>query len=470
MVYRLLKIGFDAGTIFVRDSSNFKSFEDDILSDEQWKQKDTLIKHLNLPYLHEPIETILDRLEAELEATIQRVNGRIKQGKNPDIKVTGTGENIRWRLPYRNDEEPLDHPLYAQMPQVSIIDIVLFVHGRTSCLSAFTHLLERYTKKTADIELISACLIALGENIGLPQMAAVSDMSPQELVSTVHDLFRLETLRPANDFVTNNMAKLSIFKHFNIEEEIIHASIDGQKLDTQVDTFNSRHSPKYFALGKGVSAITLVANHIPVNARIIGTHEHESRFVYDLLANNTSEVNPDKVSTDTHGTNHVNHAILDIFGYQFAPRYKQLDSEHREIYGFHKPEYYKDLIVRPTHKANRQLVAEEWDNIQRIIVSLGLKTTTQSTIIKKLSSYPRKNRTKKALWEFDNIIRSLYILNYIDSLTLRQNVQKALNRGEAYHRLKRAVFHAHQGKFRVKTELEQQIWSDCTRLLTNCII
>jgi hypothetical protein len=86
------------------------------------------------------------------------------------------------------------------------------------------------------------------------------------------------------------------------------------------DTMNARHSPKYFALGKGVSSITLIANHIPVNAKIIGTHEHESRFVYDLLANNTSEVNPDKVSTDTQGTNQVNHAILDFFGYQFAPR------------------------------------------------------------------------------------------------------------------------------------------------------
>jgi hypothetical protein len=53
---------------------------------------------------------------------------------------------------------------------------------------------------------------------------------------------------------------------------------------------------------------------------------------------------------------------------------------------------------------------------------------------------------------------------------MRQGVQKALNRGEAYHKLKRAVFHAHQGKFRVKTELEQYIWSECTRFLANCII
>ena len=108
--------------------------------------------------------------------------------------------------------------------------------------------------------------------------------------------------------------------------------------------------------------------------------------------------------------------------------------------------------------------------MQRIFVSLALKSTTQSTIIRKLSSYDRNNRTKKALWEYDNIIKSLYILNYIDSLTIRQGVQKALNRGEAYHKLKRAVFHAHQGKFRVKTELEQYIWSECTRFLANCII
>jgi TnpA family transposase len=59
---------------------------------------------------------------------------------------------------------------------------------------------------------------------------------------------------------------------------------------------------------------------------------------------------------------------------------------------------------------------------------------------------------------------------YLDRLIIRQGVQKALNRGEAYHRLKRAVFHAHQGNFRVKTELEQNIWNECARFITNCII
>ena len=43
-------------------------------------------------------------------------------------------------------------------------------------------------------------------------------------------------------------------------------------------------------------------------------------------------------------------------------------------------------------------------NIQHILASLALKVTRQSVIIAKLSSYPRKNRTKKALWELDNCI------------------------------------------------------------------
>ena len=49
-------------------------------------------------------------------------------------------------------------------------------------------------------------------------------------------------------------------------------------------------------------------------------------------------------------------------------------------------------------------------------------------------------------------------------------MQKALNRGEAYHRLRRAVAFVNGGKFRVQTEAEQQIWNECSRLITNAII
>jgi hypothetical protein len=58
----------------------------------------------------------------------------------------------------------------------------------------------------------------------------------------------------------------------------------------------------------------------------------------------------------------------------------------------------------------------------------------------------------------------------IDSPPLRRNVQRALNRGESYHQLRRSVAYANFGKLRFKTEYEQQIWGECSRLITNCII
>ena len=77
LVYKLLKQGLDAGDIFIRDSRNYKSFEEDWISEEQWKQKDSLIKNLNLPYLHLPMAMIVAQKKAELEALIKRVNDRI---------------------------------------------------------------------------------------------------------------------------------------------------------------------------------------------------------------------------------------------------------------------------------------------------------------------------------------------------------------------------------------------------------
>ena len=202
-----------------------------------------------------------------------------------------------------------------------------------------------------------------------------------------------------------------------------------------------------------------------------GANEHESHYVFDILFNNTTDIQSEVHSTDTHGTNEVNFAILHLFGYQFAPRYKDIhDTVNQSLYGFKHPSQYGDLLLKPIRKINDNLIISEWENIQRIMVSLALKTTTQSIIVSKLSNYARKNKTRRALWEYDNIIRSLYLLDYVDSPPLRSYVQRALNRGENYHKLRRAVSYANFGKLRFKTEHEQQIWNECSRLITNCII
>lgn len=64
----------------------------------------------------------------------------------------------------------------------------------------------------------------------------------------------------------------------------------------------------------------------------------------------------------------------------------------------------------------------------------------------------------------------MHILRYLDELKFRQHIQKALNRGESYHNLKKAIFYDNLEKFRVFSEYEQNIWSECTRLVALTII
>jgi TnpA family transposase len=469
-VYRLIRNGLEAGDIFCRDSVRFRSFEDDLLDDQRWRQKDKLIADAGLTILQQPIRAHLAELEEELEARIVSVNQRIASGKNEHLQLTHRGPHRRWTLQYPRGSEPINHPFFDALKQVDIGSVLHFVNQHCRFIDVFDHVLGRYAKQSVNDRVLVACLIAWGTNLGLGRMGQVSDIGYAPLAATSDNFIRLETLRAANDRVSNAIAELPIFRHYDIEEAL-HSSSDGQKFETQLHTINARHSPKYFGLKKGIVSYTLVANHVPVNAQIIGANEHESHYVFDILFNNTTDIQPEIHSTDTHGTNQVNFAILHLFGYQFAPRYRDICGEVRNsLYGFKHPSHYKEELITPIRKINTELIVDESENIQRIILSLAQKTTTQSIVIGKLSAYARKNKTKRALWEYDNIIKSLYLLDYIDSPPLRRNVQRALNRGENYHKLRRAVSHANFGKLRFKTEQEQQLWNECSRLITNSII
>ena len=68
------------------------------------------------------------------------------------------------------------------------------------------------------------------------------------------------------------------------------------------------------------------------------------------------------------------------------------------------------------------------------------------------------------------MIKAMYLLDYIDDASLRGYVQRALNRGEAYHQLRRAIASVNGNRFRGSSDYEISLWNECARLLTNAII
>ncbi len=220
----------------------------------------------------------------------------------------------------------------------------------------------------------------------------------------------------------------------------------------------------------GVVAYTLCANHIPVNAKIISANQHESHFLFDILYNITSQLDIQWLSGDGHSVNQLNFALLDFVEKQFAPHFKKINRKADLLCGFNSVKQYNNLFIKPQSQVNKKLIKKEWDNIQRIIASLLLGETSQHLIVSKLSSHKRKNKTKEALWEYDKILMSIYMLKFIDDPTIRKNVRRALNRGEAYHKLRRAIANVHGQKFRGRNDREIELWNECARLMANCMI
>jgi TnpA family transposase len=152
----------------------------------------------------------------------------------------------------------------------------------------------------------------------------------------------------------------------------------------------------------------------------------------------------------------------------FAPRYAQFSRVIEELFSIDNHENKSLLTLKKPIKF--ALIIKEWETIQRIAISLQKKTTTQAAIIRKLSTYSKKHPLLQALTEYDRLIKSMYILEYIDDASLRSYVQRALNRGEAYHQLRRTVASVNGNRFRGGSDGEIDLWNECARLLTNAII
>lgn len=71
---------------------------------------------------------------------------------------------------------------------------------------------------------------------------------------------------------------------------------------------------------------------------------------------------------------------------------------------------------------------------------------------------------------FGQIIKSLFILRYIDDLDLRQAIERQLNKVELANRFTRAVAVGNPREFAQAEKEEQEIAEACNRLIKNCII
>ncbi len=93
-----------------------------------------------------------------------------------------------------------------------------------------------------------------------------------------------------------------------------------------------------------------------------------------------------------------------------------------------------------------------------------------SLFIGKLQSFPQQNGLLGALQEYGRLVKTNFILRYLNSEDYRRRINTQLNKGEKLHDLRRFLFFAHQGLIRQRQDEDLANQSSCLTLVTNAVV
>ena len=209
--------------------------------------------------------------------------------------------------------------------------------------------------------------------------------------------------------------------------------------------------------------------HLLFHSTVISAAERESAYVIDGLMHN-DVVQSDIHSTDTHGYTEAIFAAMHLLGFSYAPRIKNLKRQRLYLFKSRQNTDRSWWALKPSGYINTELIEDNWDDVLRFIATIKLKETTASDLFRRLNSYSKQHVLYRALRAFGRIIKSMFILRYIDDVDLRQAIERQLNKIESSHRFSRAISVGNPREMVQTEKEEQEIAEACKRIIKNAIV
>ncbi len=462
--------GIRSGALNLLFSYDYRAFENYLISIDIWEEyRSELLERSGLTEF-ENWDNVEKGLKKSLKNQYRITNQNIENKYNDFITIDKNGKLILSR--YKAEEIPDDIlELFPQNTFISIYEVLLTIHKMTGCLDSFEHVGNKYGRDLPEYKTIIAGIIGYGCNIGINKISKLSrDINANKLTNAIKTRFVLENIQNANNKILSLMGEFEISSLFKKRKNKTHTASDGQKFLSTVDSVYANKSFKYFGMNDGLVVNSFIddANRL-FYSTVISPAEREAPYTIDGLLHN-EVVQSDIHSTDTHGYNEIIFAVTHLLGISFAPRIADFKSQH--LYSFDYVANVKKLgyNVVPKRKINTKLIKDNWDGILRLIATLKTKEVTASQLFRRLSSYSREHPLYRALKEFGKIIKTLFLLKYIDDIDLRKQIQKMLNKIEGSNKLANAVFHGKDKEFKYAGKNEQLVADACKRLIENSII
>ncbi len=474
LLFKYVATDVKAGLLNLSHSYKYKAFDEYLVPKDEWdRDEEILIKQAGLKQFVD-FEEVLKDLENVINQEYIRTNENIKCGANKHIKVTKINDYVLKTPALDSKENDLISSLSDYFPdsyKVPMQEVLFTVNEMSGFLDCFEYYKTTHQRQLSK-KLLVAGIMSLGYGMLDNEIAHISkDIKSSALENVVNWCFTTENVQNAVDSILRLTDLTTIPGIYQEKEKKVHTASDGQKWKVVHDSLNANYSFKYYGQDQGVSVISFVdKKHLLFYSTVMSASLKESAYVIDGLMHN-DVVKSEIHSTDTHGYSESVFAITHFLGIFAAPRIKNLKKQVLSVFPGYRNNYRgKKYSIMPTHTINVSVIKECWNDILRILATIKLKRSTASTILSRLNSYSKRNKIYRALKEFGKIIKSIFILRYIDNVELRQEIEGQLNLVENSNKFSKAVAQENEQSFIQQTQAEQIIAESCRRLMKAAII
>jgi TnpA family transposase len=356
----------------------------------------------------------------------------------------------------------------ARMPRVDLPELLLEMHARTGFASGFTHASEGGARAGDVATSICAVLLAEACNTGFEPLIRLDTpaLRRSRLSWVRQNYIRAETLTRANAALVAAQNRIPLAHHWGGGDV---ASADGLRFVVPVRTIHSGPNPRYYGQERGVTFYNLVSDQFTgLNGIAVPGTLRDSLVLLSVVLEQQTELQPTEIMTDTGAYTDTIFGIFHLLGYQFSPRLADIGGSR--FWRVDGKADYGALDALAAQRINVALIAQHWEDLLRLAGSLKLGTVQAAGLIRTLQTKNRPTKLARALEELGRLIKTLYLLRFIDDEAYRRRILVQLNRGEGRHQLARIVFHGKRGELRQRYREGQEDQLGALGLVVNVIV
>jgi len=429
-VFSYLAEELRSGDLSIVGSEEFADYRDQLLSWEECQE--LLPAYCDKIGLPQDAATFAAGLRDWLADTAQHLDDKFPECRG-DVALTATGEPVL-RKPIAREIPPsamsLQNALTQRMPARHILDVLANIEHWMGFTRHFGPLSGNMAKLKQPAERYLLTIFAMGCNLGPTQAArhlGNSGVTPHMLSFVNRRHLSLESLEAAQRELNEVYLRLDLPKIWGDGKTV---AADGTQYDFYDENLLAGYHFRYRKMG-AVAYRHVANNYIAVFRHFIPPGVWEAIYVIEGLLKAGLSVEADTVHADTQGQSATVFAFTHLLGIKLMPRIRNW--KNLTLFRPDKTVKYKYINRLFGDSVDWNLIERHWQDLMQVALSIYAGKISSATLLRKLGSYSRKNRLYFAAQELGNVIRTGFLLEWIGSRELRQEITANTNKIESYN-------------------------------------